>query len=359
MTQFNILHISDLHISTIPMTEEIFFSPKELKKRYPEFLKRYFTGQMCASHNLKALSFLAKFIYQRKEMLDAIIITGDIATTGKVDDLNEAKYILSYEPYSNSDFNAPYIRPDESETPIINGNENIPIILLPGNHDRYEIENFVLTPMTPGGTNFFEIFRDFWKDEVVNSFTLEKENTALGVIAADFSLIDFKDATTPQYLTRWAEGKIYPHILEELISRSTQFIKESLEKDLTPILIWAVHFPPAFSYGKIIKSLSAYFTKSLLDEDKLIYHADYNHVSLIMAGHTHIPKFYSIPLFSFEQDDPLLVHCSGSTLQYYNSDELRREVNYCHILTLEHEEDVIYTSVKDYKLDDKRGFIRV
>jgi predicted phosphodiesterase len=360
MAQFNLLHISDLHISISPMREEIFFLIKNFKQNKPALFERYLNSNICASHNPNALRFLAKFIYQTKDYIDAIVITGDVATTGSSDDLEEAKKILSFAPYSDSDLVPPYLNDDEDESPIINGNLNIPIILLPGNHDRYQIEKYTFNPIKPGGTNFFEVFRDMWRENHVNVSTIIKEEThVLGIIAADFSLIDATDATMPQYIARLAQGRIYPDILEELVSKTSLFIKACQKQNKLPLIVWAIHFPPAFPHKKFLAALKDYFFKSLLEEDKLIYQADYNQISLIMAGHTHQPAFYDIPIFSYD-DRLMCVQCSGSSSQYYNFDIDQRQTNYCHIVTFDCEEDELLTSVRNFKLDvNQGGFIEV
>ncbi len=87
MASVRILHASDLHIAAV----ENITSPAD--RFTPGTIKDAALNRMLASsYDSSILLHLAKFAYQQAELgrLDAILLTGDIATTGSSEDLRKA-----------------------------------------------------------------------------------------------------------------------------------------------------------------------------------------------------------------------------------------------------------------------------
>jgi len=79
-----------------------------------------------SSYNPGALDCLCNFIEDQESRLNAIIITGDLATTGLEPDLEKARAFLEGDPDVAPEF-------DQTIAHV-----KLPVFVLPGNHDRYQ-----------------------------------------------------------------------------------------------------------------------------------------------------------------------------------------------------------------------------
>jgi 3',5'-cyclic AMP phosphodiesterase CpdA len=334
MATVRILHASDLHISVYKNER----SPVDkfsdlhmqgnlnlwtLSKLGREAYKSFRQKMTASSYSPQLLKYLAHFIYyqaRRKvtedgllieqegpEKIDAVILTGDLATTGNLNDIQKVKRFLT------ADFNPkyPYIsRRQEATLSAL----KIPVWYFPGNHDRFVPTrewvwiNKLPFPkfFDPGGLEF---------DKELSNFSLEPaqvlgeilpygattSSLRIIVLAADFNLRRFGDH---EGFYGWlAQGKVYDDILKSLIQKTEEEVSRhsvSSRAGLCPL--WAVHFPPAFPH---INKASR-----LIWEEKLLEGAKRCGVKAILAGHTHEQVQYRKP--SMDCD----VLCCGTTTQY-------------------------------------------
>lgn len=237
--------------------------------------------------------------------LDALVVTGDLATTGSDEDLIVAKnYFMGSVP--------PEWNP-VGEVPSLQDELGPQVICLPGNHDRYEG-----TAHKPSYGAFERHFGLDW-DTVNNGKTYSiagadsrvkvavptKGDSALVMVLADLSLQDYWSS---EGATGWlGQGKALPQVVRDM-QRSTRVAVAAAKregiKNVAPV--WAVHFPPHFP--DLTKKLK------LLDPDELVDGARNCGVDILIAGHTHRMAAYSIvsPQVGNSRGGPT-VYCCGAT----------------------------------------------
>jgi len=236
-----------------------------------------------------ALDSLVNFAESQSD-LHAVILSGDIATTGFTHDLLKAKQFLDG-PTAGT------LAASQSLSHI-----RIPVWILPGNHDRYTYTGREWF-FAPGGTLFDQILSNHWSGKVktyppLRDFT---DDFSVLVLAADFGLQDSSHSTRLQRFNKLAQGKVYDTVLTAL-ERATILLQDAERRDYPrhdQVVLWAVHFPPLF------KGLST--AKSLLQASDLVNKAKELGVQAILAGHTHYYRDY------FAGDVRVL--CAGSATQ--------------------------------------------
>lgn len=234
---------------------------------------------LASTFNPGLLDCLCNFIEEEDQNLKAVIITGDLATTGLQVDLNKGLDFLEGGPSSQSISSVKAAK-----------------LLLPGNHDR-----FVYTPRgflyAPGGSLFDTIFRNYWSGSVRAYEPLRDSGSDLSVIiiAADFGLRSKNDCTLPLLkIGRLAQGRVYPVILAQLVSLTRQLQAEETAAGYMPVVLWAVHFPPFFVHQNSSKAARALYrvAKNLIDEKSFVKEAANQNVYAILSGHTHEAQDY-------------------------------------------------------------------
>ena len=244
------------------------------------------TACFATSYHPWALDSLLNFAQSRSD-LHAVILSGDIATTGFQHDLLKAKEFLDG-PTSG--------RYSASEL-------GIPVWILPGNHDRYTYIRHEWF-FSPGGTLFDQILGNHWSGKVKAYSPLRDIDDRLSVLvlAADFGLQNTNDSTHLRRFNKLAQGRVYEPVLTALASETIS--QQQAERNDFPeheqVILWAVHFPPLF------KDVSA--AKSLLDAADLVNKARELGVNAILAGHTHYARDY------FAAPD-VRVLCAGTATQ--------------------------------------------
>jgi 3',5'-cyclic AMP phosphodiesterase CpdA len=328
MSRATILHISDLHISQFPQL-------MQFQRRSPgNYYDAIRNGIYAASHGKGKLTALVNLVHNLRATLDAILITGDIATTGLGFDLEKALLFVegqpdAHEPRTSAGF------------PTVRG-AGLPIHLLPGNHDRYKL---LLKRLgyAPGSKKFHQIFHRHWQQDVkVNAII--KPGLAIGIIAADFSLRRWHHAEKlPNlFVNAHAQGRVYPDILAQCVAETETF-QAQYEDDKEVFIIWAIHFPPAPAQAESYMRL--------IDREDLIAAADGCGVALVLSGHTHEPFEFSSPQYSFR------VFGTGSATQYDSP-----EGNFCQIVSIETAEGGFAVETKHYRFEEAAGtgrFVRV
>jgi predicted phosphodiesterase len=268
LTRVKILHVSDFHIA------------KHLRSKdfVNDRVRDVFRGSFFKPAANYLTSALAQKVFSLRDRFDAIVITGDLSTSGRREDLIAALRYVDSSPKGG-------LWQNEWGEPTLQA-AGKPIILMPGNHDRFD-QNVGL----PGGVTFDRVFSDYWKNgQGVASYVVSE---FLVLLACDLTLS--ADEVWPLW-NFWGKGKAYPRRIEELIDR-TRIIQ--LEQPAVAVM-WAVHFPPRF------EGVSSFL--ELMDEELLVEAAQRAGVGYLLCGHTHKPNYYVI-------DRDLYVHCAGSATQ--------------------------------------------
>lgn len=277
--RIRLLHISDLHLAT----ERPLGSTGWV---------RQFLGGIGDLHILEGALRLAT---KARHRLDAVLISGDIADSGKEQDLQFAAKYFSQSVSTDDSGILPY-----SSFATL----DLPVLLVPGNHDR-----FLNELGSPGCKNFDRVFRDFWQESsrVSSSVVTNKSGTtSLCVVSADLSLREKRDAVGS--LGYLGQGRAYKDVVDQLVSET-----KCLQNDGLPA-IWMVHFPPSFP--KIEENLE------LLESNYLEQAAMSCGIMHILCGHRHEYRYYAVG-----QTSLLRVFAAGSA-----SHQKLREANTIHFL---------------------------
>jgi predicted phosphodiesterase len=288
---FSLAHISDLHFGSVPCRKG-YIGPNLTKTILGIFgagatLRNPFLPM---TYQPLAAVGLAKDLHRLSETagLDAVIVTGDLATTGDAVDLKAARAFI------DGDLLCVPALLTRMQIPSL-GNLSCPLFLMPGNHDRYR--SHACFPMSRDFENS-EIFGDCWHlphckpglgdpRSLVRINRLNKDGESLLLCRIDLSFIEQRDwpQTPYEYL---GQGRVTRDVLDE-IDRITLQASEKWGDDLP--IIWAVHFPPV---GDIDSSLQ------LIDRDHLLTKAAEHGVTYILAGHTHVTFECSVSVVNSE-----------------------------------------------------------
>lgn len=269
MADFRLLHISDLHLSRQPNRHNIQTSSQSKAGFLRTLFKHPGSSFYPATFDQDLAESVARFAYNRRNAIDTILITGDIATTGLKEDLKPAfRYV---------DDPAVGTWLAKGDFPTLQG-ANRKICLIPGNHDRYESNSG-----NAGGTNFDAIFSKYWPSTspVQSTVFAKSGDTHLGIITVDFTLAKNADATKAP-LAKLGQGRAYPNRIAQLEQATIQ--AKAKYKNIA--IIWAMHFPPEYSASS--RSLQ------LCDGDKVTQAASRQEIPLILAGHQHEKLDYKV-----------------------------------------------------------------
>ena len=212
MPHLRVLHLSDLHIT-----------------RKDRFIRRLARRPAAQPEILKAL---AESIYDNRNEIDGIIISGDLADIGWHHDLNPALDFIDSPGNSYSD--QPWLNSHRLPTLQSCGK---PIIIVPGNHDRFV--NYSGKP----GSEFDIFFSSFWTTGlggVQEYFLPDSARPLLAIICADFSLERVIDCSVLR--GHWGQGKVYQNRLIKLTEKTN--LINSLHPSIA--VIWVIHFAPKF-----------------------------------------------------------------------------------------------------------------
>lgn len=224
---------------------------------------------------------VAKFCYNKKNIAQAIFVTGDLATTGLLRDMKVAEEYISSIPYNK------YVNGYDFPTLAAS---DLDIVVLPGNHDNYSDDDG-----NPGNRKTFELaFEDFIPNynNGVGDAIFDIGDESIGFILADFSLSvaaqSRKHITDVLNLTKKGRGIVHRPIYDELIKRTVQHRKETKNS------IWLIHFAP-FPCKSMLE---------LIDFPTIIEGAQKVGVKTIICGHTHENSKHEI--------DEVTVYCGGA-----------------------------------------------
>lgn len=282
MTPFNykIIHISDLHLAATANRINLFTDGisnlNEIFKTDKKIIKSFFQSSSFAPD---ALMNFFENLRNSNFKHDLLLITGDISTSGKDEDIEHTYDTLFNEKSicSNIDY----------EYKIIN---NLNVSLLPGNHDRYEGGNR-LKYFYPEGKSFLKIFGRYWGKNVENEIFYNdriqyREYEFFVIVKIDFSLKNENDTT----LNMFGKGKVYNDIVQSL-----ENLFEDLQKKGLKILC-ATHF-----------ALESNRKLELIDEHLFIKVLKDYSIKHLFCGHTHEQKIYKHNEYS-----ELNIYCAGT-----------------------------------------------
>lgn len=263
MHTFRILHLSDLHLAK--RHNEVGFLHALLRGAPADC-----TTAWLSAHHPRKLLRLILFVQYYATKLDAILITGDLATSGRKADLSRALQVVDSSPITDS---AWFSSPSQNLSATLRRGD-VPVKLMPGNHDRYEGR----LPFLPGNKTFDTVFKDYWKagQGVQTQIILRgrTDTNQLAVISADCTLLSEGDATVPR-LGHFGQGKAYS-ILIDCLEKETKLVRKSPEPTA---VIWALHFAPKLASRKLLLRL--------IKDDDLMLSAESNDVQFILCGHLH------------------------------------------------------------------------
>lgn len=300
MAIFRFIHASDLHFSAEPDIINPFDSDGAIGA-----LNELFTGQLGNGKSLLLSSFspdkAGAFSWAVSDAsldVDAIIITGDLATTGFTKDLNAA---LSF-------FSGPapmHWSPEKNSFVSLRSKDFPPLIIMPGNHDRYTEPFFF-----PRSIEFEDVFGQYWNfsepgpkkfadHRFVRTTYLRKDEAILAICTVDFSLGSENEADG-SFMAYMGQGRVckgssdgVQFALDELIEQ-TQWMQEAF-KGIS--IVWCVHYPPHFP--DVNQKLK------LINDDLLVEVAVTHGIKLLLSGHTHEYKSYDT--------DGVKIVCCGTT----------------------------------------------
>ena len=282
MPRVRLLHLSDLHLAGHPRSKFV--------RRIP--MKGY---------DLTVLRRVAAFAFRHKDVLDGIVISGDLAQSGLSRDLRLAADFVHLPP-SHSPLEWLVDNGPAPRWPTLQASAT-PIALVPGNHDRFRGPWLA----GPGSEGFDEFFERDWEAGIggVQKFVFpDEEHPYLTVLCADFSLAHTKDATV---LTgHWGQGKVYSADDNPRLQALVAETKEVQEKTRSAV-IWMVHFAPEFEQVEELPNLPENLW--LIDAGDLLQEADDLGIHHILCGHTHVLA----PEYRSRSRPPVRVYCVGSS----------------------------------------------
>lgn len=294
MPILRILHLSDLHLAG---SSRAFYAGV--------------ANSLLSVYNPDALEAITEIIYEWRKELHAIFISGDIAITGAERDLKHAMelFTTAANPHPKEPWETPWLNSEGEPTFQI---FDKPIIIVPGNHDRYG--NRVAWP----GNLFYRYFESYWtagSGGIQLNLLPNREDPVLAIICSDFTLDNIFHSTMPP-IGHFGQGKVYDNRLKELV-RLTNMVAFSYP---SCAIVWMIHFAPRFCESKKFQEqlrnlkglanlkvrLMEGLTK-LIDEGKLTEEARKLGIKYIFCGHTHVYDNYYV-----DTSNKVYILCSGS-----------------------------------------------
>jgi Calcineurin-like phosphoesterase len=243
MAGFSLIHITDLHIAV----------PQERSG----VVRLIWRGidQLCPSrHNPYAWEAIKRFLAQRRESTDVIVLSGDISDDGTQRNLDEAFRLITGTV-------------GQGDSSLDGQRSNGPeLFIMPGNHDRFNGD-----VRLPGGTAFDTTFGSYWRKGLggVQSLILAKPPSLLALVASDFCL---QEGLNPvDYLGR---GNAYDEVIWNLVEETN-----AIRYCFRGIgVVWISHFPPMEDVESDLM---------LKNGKRLIEAAIKSRVGYMLCGHLH------------------------------------------------------------------------
>ncbi len=283
MAVFRFIHLSDLHFCLHPLRRNLrMLHRRRLWEQIDSFQNQardlgLSTLVSPSSYDPAITAAAARFCYDRRRIIDAIIVSGDLATTGKPIDLNPARSYIE-----DAALSGPYIN-SFSQSLAATGRR---IYFLPGNHDMYRDDSG-----WPGSPHFHLMLEKHLPNLTgsVGWWTRTKAGgQVLGCVYGDFCLRSVTDAGNVAFYH--GRGRAYPDTLKKMVA-DTIALKSSHDR-IT--LIWLIHFAP----------FQCPTSLQLMDWQNVTKEAERLGVLCTLCGHTHEQSKIA--------RDKHVVYCSGS-----------------------------------------------
>lgn len=292
MPSARFFHLSDLHLALRPKKVD----PLTFMRPAPSGLPADWALAWQSSYHPGAL-LSAVALLDAAARPDAVLVSGDVATSGDHHDLLIGSKVLRGRP--SRGFFTPHPLAGEASLPansVLPTIQHLPgVVWIPGNHDRYDTSSI---PWAPGSRAFDEVVG--WSPcagqhgpRITGPHTLGA-NEQLVVLGIDATLDRINEQMSPPagFL---AEGIIRAPDLAELINATPAPARDRF-------IVWVVHWPPEFP-RHLAKPLHG-----LQNEKDLLRAAKKAGVDLILSGHTHADTVYMSSV-------GIPVACCGSTSQ--------------------------------------------
>jgi 3',5'-cyclic AMP phosphodiesterase CpdA len=232
------------------------------------------------SHDPAPLRAFVTFAYQNRHAIDAILVSGDLATSGDRPDLTAA-----YRLYTSHPANPGVCLTAASDPTLFYWAHAQTLDVLPGNHDRFGPARNLFRP---GGNVFDRVFCplggvQLWSagQGVAPGVAIYRGSWVAHLVKADFSL-HRRDGGKPFYwLPGWfGQGRVLQTVLDQLIKATKRARDDITQNHLKPVTLWAIHFDPSSTDRAL----------ELLDSRLLAQQAAELDVKAILCGHTHETK---------------------------------------------------------------------
>lgn len=297
MPRFRILHASDLHFSTRPFRYGL-----------TDSLQSWFTGtyirpgHTVSTHSPTVALALAAFAYRNRGAYDALLLSGDLGATGSAGDLGFAQRFLSAPPMPGL---APYAAGPTRSTLRSIGK---PVVVLPGNHDRYG--PLLSSPPYPPGDATFDAMFPSWSagQGAQELWRHTRTGVTLVLLGADFTLrpSDLGGSgpsalisALPLFFSVWHYGR--GRVYDEPLGRLRDLTRKVRQEAQPCVVLWAVHFEPETTNTGL----------ELLGDQLLVQAAAEEHVPAILCGHTHRSRVRALA------GGITTAYVCGTTAQYY------------------------------------------
>lgn len=279
MASFRLWHASDLHLAR---------KPSQVDPKY--LLPALFTNRPKTWIPAWASSFQPHVAIDAARTIlsfprDAVVVSGDVATTGQLADQLAALIFLRGSAATGS---APWLAVSYGRLwPTIHAARSV--VAIPGNHDRYTMAP---VPYSPGDQTCNTTLSWPKGRRAKKLVSLRKAGETLHLLGVDCSLASGDSGGRP--FGALARGRVTKTGLVELAALTARYAQNGA-------VAWVVHWPPEASAPASLHAL--------VDESKLVDLAARLDVCLIMSGHTHTADVY-------RTINGVPVACCGSTSQY-------------------------------------------
>lgn len=265
------------------------------------------------SFDKRPLLAAADLLADIAQELDLLVLLGDLATTGKADDLEVARRVFlddSTEKFATG-----------SQEPRFGG-KGLRLHVVPGNHDRYQDDIG-----TPGGTLFDSYFKSVYAPRMgVSTVAVGKGDVSATIVSADFCHLA---GATLNPVKRFGWGAVRTTVLSELEQQTSE------AKVLYPgaPVFWALHFSPSENVSSRLQ----------LEDRELVIDAAVRHeIKHIFCGHTHL-RTREIGTFPH-------IYSSGSVSACDS-----RSRHFLHICTVSRSGDDHILEIRDLIFDESDG----
>ena len=247
METFRVLQLSDFHFCLEPNRHNYLSLLQSPRNEVLNILFNRDTTYSLypASYSQNLAEGVASFVFERRDEIDLLLISGDLGTTGMTEDLSTAHDFM-FHPADNTYL---YYPPATLLVlkPTLEGSKR-GIMFFAGNHDRYADNKG-----TPNSANFENVFSSELaarKSDPNIAILTGDGGEQIAFIAADFCLKSAQHAG-PGTLSYYGQGIAYPQVVRDIVKKTKLVRKQHGE---IPIL-WTMHFPPVSAVSTNLRIL--------------------------------------------------------------------------------------------------------